>query len=115
VALIVAVLALLVSWVPVLGIVATFIALVLAIISWVVSKKSRRPVGMGVAATVISILGLVIGMVFTVWFFAAIIDDVREAERICRPISSNQAEFDRCVEDRAGDNFLERFGIEPSP
>lgn len=115
IALIAAILALLVSWVPILGIIATFIALVLAIISWVVSKKSGRPVGMGVAATVISILGLVIGMVFTVWFFAAIIDDVREAERYCNTVTSNQVEFERCVEDRSGDNFLERFGIEPSP
>ena len=115
VALIVSLLALLASWIPIIGIFGTFLALVLGIIAWVVSSKGGRPVGMAIAATVISVVGLVISVVLTVWFFAAIIDDVREAEDFCNGITETQAEFDRCVEDRMGDNFLDRFGIEATP
>jgi hypothetical protein len=111
----VAIVAFLLFWFPVIGAGATFIALILGIIAWVVAGKSHRPTGLAIAATVISALGLVISLVITIWFFHALINDVRDAERYCDPITNTQAAYDDCVNTRAGDSFLNRFGIEPSP
>ena len=114
-ALVVAILAVLICWIPLLGVGATFVALILAIVAWVVSAKGRRPVALAVIATVLSVLGLILGLVITIVFFAAIVEDTNDARRYCEPRTSTQAEFDQCVSEHAGSNFLDRFGIEATP
>jgi len=109
VALVVAIVALLISWFPFIGAVAGFIALVLGVIAWVVAKKSGRPAGLAIAGTIISVIALVIGLVVSVAFIA-LIDKAQEEEAYCNSVSTTQQEFDDCMADRVGS----WFGIEPS-
>ena len=115
VALVVAILAACIFWIPVIGVGANLISLVLGIIAWAVAQRRRRPIALGVAATIIGVVGVIISLAVTIWFFRAIVDDVRDAERYCQQVSNTQAQYDSCVEDRASNNFLDRFGIEPTP
>lgn len=110
VALIVAVIALVISWVPFLGAIAALIALGLGIGAWVSSKKRGRPAGLGVAATVISILALVIGVVISIGFLV-LIDEAQKADRYCNSVSTTQAEYDTCIEDRV----TSWFGVDTTP
>jgi hypothetical protein len=110
VALVVAIIALLICWLPVIGVGAGLIALVLSIIAWVVSKNANRPVGMAIGATVVSALALVAGVIITAlvfWVFDEFGDDIRD----CSDPSLTQQQQEDCLEQRLND----RFGIEPTP
>jgi hypothetical protein len=110
VALVVAILALLICWIPVIGVGAGLVGLVLAVIAWIVSKNADRPVGMAIGATVVSALALVAGIIITAlvfWVFDEFGDDIRD----CSDPSLSQQEQEDCLEERLND----RFGIEPSP
>ncbi len=110
IALIVAVIALLISWVPFLGAIAALIALGLGIGAWVSAKKGGRPAGLAIAATVISILAFLIGVVITIGFLI-LIDQAQEADRYCNSVSTTQAEYDACIEDRV----TSWFGVDTTP
>lgn len=104
VALIAAIIALLISWVPFIGGVAALVALGLGIGAWVSSKKSGRPAGLAVTGTIISIVALLIGIVITIGFLV-LVDRAQEADRFCDSVSTTQAEYDRCMEDRVSSWF----------
>jgi len=90
--------------VPFLGAVAALVALGLGIGAWVTAKKSGRPVGLAVTGTVVSIVALLIGIVISVGFLI-LIDRAQEADRYCNSVSSTQAEYDQCMEDRVSSWF----------
>ncbi|MGB2840402.1 MAG: hypothetical protein WBC76_11290 [Actinomycetes bacterium] len=110
IALIVAVIALLISWVPFLGALTALIALGLGIGAWVSTKKGGRPAGLAIAATVISILAFLIGVVVSIGFLI-LIDQAQEADRYCNSVSTTQAEYDACIEDRV----TSWFGVDTTP
>ena len=109
-AAIVAVIALLISWVPFLGALTALIALGLGIGAWVSTKKGGRPAGLAIAATVISILAFLIGVVVSIGFLI-LIDQAQEADRYCNSVSTTQAEYDACIEDRV----TSWFGVDTTP
>ncbi|HEX5017405.1 MAG TPA: hypothetical protein VFX15_07455 [Actinomycetes bacterium] len=109
-ALIVAILALVLCWIPFVGAIGALVALVLSIAAWMTSKSAGRPVGLAVAATIVSALAAVAGVLLTIlilWVFDEFGDDVRE----CQNQSVTQEQLDRCLEDRVND----RFGIDSTP
>jgi hypothetical protein len=110
VALVIAIVALVICWVPFIGGGAALIALVLGIVAWVSAKKASRPAGLAIAATVISILSLLIGVVISIAFIVLAAKGA-DANDYCNRVSNTQAEFDQCFEDQVGS----WFGVEPTP
>jgi hypothetical protein len=99
VALVIAIVALIFCWFPFIGGGAALIALILGIAAWVSAKGAGRPTGLAIAATMISILALIIGVVISIAVIA-LIDEAQKADKYCNSVSANQAEYDQCMEDR---------------
>ncbi|MEO8106425.1 MAG: hypothetical protein ABI720_03825 [Actinomycetes bacterium] len=110
IALVASILALLISWIPFVGAIAALVTLGLGIGAWVAAKKSGRPLGLGVAATIVSVLALIVGIVFTAGFLF-LIDEVQKAEQYCRSVTATDGAFDRCMNDRVS-NW---FGVDTTP
>lgn len=109
-ALIVAIIALVICWIPFVGAFVALVALVLGIAAWLTSKSSGRPVGLAVAATAVGALALLAGIVLTillVWVLNEFGDDIRDCSN---PTLTDQQQQE-CLEDRIND----RFGIESTP
>jgi len=109
-ALVIAIIALVICWIPFVGAFIALGALVLSVVAWVTSKSAGRPIGLAVAATVVSALAFVAGVLITilvVWAWDEFGDDIRD----CSDATLTQQEQEQCLEDRIND----RFGIEPSP
>ncbi len=109
-AIIVALIALVTCWVPFAGAFIALIALGLSIPAWVTSKSSGRPVGVAIAATVISVLAFLAGVLITIlviWVWDEFGNDIRD----CTNSNMTQQQQDQCLQDRIND----RFGIDPTP
>ncbi len=104
VALVIAIIALIICWVPFLGGGAALIALILGIVGWVSSKKAGRPAGLAIAATIISVLALIVGIVVSIAFIV-LAAKAADADQYCNQVSSTQAEYDKCIEDEVGSWF----------
>ena len=81
-------------WIPILGIVLTLAGLILGIVAWAAAGKSNRPKGMGIAATIMSALGLLVAIAATVFVFW-IYDKVQP----CIDADLSQAQEEQCIED----------------
>ena len=91
--------ALVLFWVPFLGILLALVGLVLGIITWSTAGKKRLSKGMPVAATIVSVLALLGGVTVTalvVW----LADDVVA----CSDSSLTPDQQQRCLENRLGVN-----------
>jgi len=102
--------ALVICWIPILGILAGLAGLVLGIIAWVTLKPTGRPIGLAIAGTIIAGLALLAGILVTIlifWVFDEFGDDIRD----CSSSTLTQQQRDQCIEDRIND----RFGIDESP
>jgi len=109
-ALVIAIIALVICWIPFVGAFIALAALVLSIAAWLNSRSTGRPVGLSVAATVVSALAFVAGILITVlivWAWDEFGDDIRD----CSDESLTQQQQEQCLEDRIND----RFGIDPTP
>jgi hypothetical protein len=106
-ALVVAIIALVFCWIPFLGAVVALIALVLSIVAWMTSKSSGRPVGMSIAATIVSAIAALGGVILTIlimWFWGEFGDDIRD----CSSQTLTEQQQQQCIEDRVND----RLGID---
>jgi hypothetical protein len=104
-ALVFAIVAGVLFWIPVLGILLALTGLVLGIVAWMKAGKQNRPKGMAIAATIVSILALLGSILVTalVIFFGDIVVD-------CADPDLTQQEQEDCIEDRVND----RFGVDSS-
>lgn len=109
IALVISIVALLICWVPFLGGGAALIALVLGIVAWVSAKKSGRPAGLGITATIISVLALIVGLVVSIAFLV-LVSKSTDADKVCQRSSTTQAQYDQCMQDEVGS----WFGIDPN-
>ena len=99
-ALIIAIISLVICWIPFVGAIAALVALVLGIAAWTTSKSSGRPVGLAVAATIVSALAAVAGVILTIAILW-LIDKVED----CTDPNFTDAQREQCVEDRLNDSF----------
>ncbi len=104
VALVISIVALIICWIPFLGGGAALIALILGIAGWVSAKKAGRPAGLAIAATVISVLSLIVAIVISIAFIV-LAAKAADADEYCTRVSTNQAEYDQCIEDEVGSWF----------
>ncbi|MCZ3387460.1 MAG: CD20-like domain-containing protein [Actinomycetia bacterium] len=104
VALVVAIIALIICWFPFVGGAAALIALILGVIAWVSAKKSGRPAGLAIAATIVSALALLVGIVISIAFLA-LIGRTQDADEYCKRVSTTQATYDQCMSDQVSDWF----------
>ena len=104
VALVIAIVALFICWFPFVGGGAALIALVLGIVAWVSAKKAGRPAGLAIAATIVSALALLVGVVISIAFIV-LIGKTQEADDYCRPVSDTQTAYDQCMSDQVSDWF----------
>jgi hypothetical protein len=103
VALVIAIVALIICWIPFLGAGAALIALVLGIVAWVSAKKASRPAGLAIAATLIAGFALLVGVVLSIAVVAFLgdkIDSYDEADRYCRDTTATQADYDICMQEK---------------
>lgn len=102
-ALIFAITAGILFWIPILGIVIALVGLVLGIVAWTTAGKNNRPKGMSIAATIVSILALLGGCVVTalVFYFGDIVLN-------CSDPSLTPEEQQQCIQDRVND----RLGVQ---
>jgi hypothetical protein len=99
-ALVFAVAAGLLFWLPFLGVILALVGLVLGIIAWATAGKNGRPKGLAIAATIVSTLALLAGVAvtaFVMFFGDAIID--------CSDPDLTPDEQTQCIEDRVNDQF----------
>jgi hypothetical protein len=92
--LVISIVALVFCWIPFLGIVLAIAGLILGIVAWAGAGKKNRPKGMGVAATIVSIvalLGAIAVTVLVIWVW----DRVEH----CADPNLTQQQQDQCVED----------------
>jgi hypothetical protein len=68
------------------------------------ATKAGRPAGLAIAATIIGILSLIIGIIISI-AFVALINEADKADAYCNSVSTNQAEYDQCMEDRVSSWF----------
>ena len=87
-------------WIPILGILIALVGLVLGVVSWANAGKANRPKGMPVAATIVSILALLGGIVVTalVFYFGDIVLN-------CSDSSLTSEEQNQCVQDQINDRL----------
>ena len=98
-ALVISIVALVFCWIPFLGIVLAIVGLILGIVAWAGAGKKNRPKGMGIAATIVSIMALlgaiaVTALVFWVW------DKVDQ----CADPNLTQQQQEQCVDDAFTNN-----------
>jgi Na+/H+-dicarboxylate symporter len=105
----VAIVALIICWIPFLGGGIALIALILGIVAWVSAKKASRPAGLAIAATIISVLAIIVGIVVSVAFLVLVAKSA-DADEACQRSSSTQAEYDQCMQDEVGS----WFGVDPN-
>lgn len=115
-ALVVAVVAALTFWVPVLGLVLGVVGIVLAVVAL---RRVRKGVannrGVGLAALIVSILAAVAGLVVTalaawvLWFAA----DNSQDLQACLDSATTQTQIDACSQ-QFGDDLLGELGVQTS-
>jgi len=115
-ALVVAVVAALTFWVPVLGLVLGLVGLVLALVAL---RRVRRGVannrGVALAALIVSILAAIAGLVVTaltawvLWFAADNSGDLQA----CLDTATTQTQIDACSQ-QFGDDLLDQLGVQTS-
>ena len=93
-ALVIAIVALVFCWIPFLGIVLALAGLILGIVAWAGAGNKNRPKGMGVAATVVSIVALLGAIAVT-----ALVIWVWDKVESCADPNLTQQQQERCVED----------------
>ena len=93
-ALVIAIVALVFCWIPFLGIVLALAGLILGIVAWAGAGSKNRPKGMGVAATVVSIVALLGAIAVT-----ALVIWVWDKVESCADPNLTQQQQERCVED----------------
>ena len=98
-ALVLAIVAVALCWVPFLGVVAAVVGLTLGVVAWVRAPSGRA--GMAVAATIVAGVALVLAIILTVLLTHVIREVVH-----CADPSLSQAQQEKCVNDI--------FGITPS-
>ena len=109
-ALIVSIIIVLLCWIPFVGPILALLALVLSIVAWMTSKSSGRPVGMAIAATIVSALALLAGIILTIvliWVINVFGDDIRD----CNNDMLTDQQKQTCLENRIND----RLGIDQTP
>jgi predicted PurR-regulated permease PerM len=109
-ALIIAIITVVLCWIPFVGPVIALVALVLGIVAWMTSKSAGRPLGIAIAATIVSALALLAGIILTillVWVFNQFGDDIRE----CNNANLTDQQKQTCLENRINDHF----GIDQTP
>lgn len=104
VAIVFAIIALVISWIPFIGGGAAVIALILGIIGWTSAKRNGRSAGLAVAATIIAAISLLIAIVVSI-LFILLINKAQEADQHCTTVSSTQRAYDQCMNDRVSDWF----------
>jgi len=93
-ALVISIVALVFCWIPFLGVVLAIAGLILGIVAWAGAGKKNRPKGMGIAATIISILALLAAIAVT-----ALVIWVWDRVDQCVDPDFTQQQQDQCVED----------------
>ncbi|MFL6070920.1 MAG: CD20-like domain-containing protein [Actinomycetes bacterium] len=109
-ALIFAIITVFLCWIPFVGAILALLALVLSIVAWMTSKSAGRPVGMAVAATIVSALALLAGIILTIlliWIINVFGDDVRD----CNNSTLTDQQQQTCLENRINN----RLGIDQTP
>ncbi|HVQ89088.1 MAG TPA: hypothetical protein VMT88_13010 [Actinomycetes bacterium] len=102
-ALVFSIIAALTSWIPFVSILALLLALaalVMGIIAWSKAGKSHRPKGMAIAATIVSILALLVSAAMTTLVFW--LGDVFVN---CTDPNLTQNQQERCIENGVNDKF----------
>lgn len=102
VALVFAVISLLICLIPVVGALGALVALGLGIGAWLNSRSQHRPQGLAIAATVISGLAFIVGVVWSIVAIAFVgdkIDSFDEADRYCQQNTTTQEDYDICMQE----------------
>ena len=99
-ALVVGVIALLICWVPVIGVLVGLAALGLGIGGWVRGRRTGGGIGLAVAGTVLGALAVVLGILATVLLFS-LLGTLADCDR---PGFTDE-QVSQCIEDKLTDRF----------
>lgn len=99
-ALVVGVIALLICWVPVIGVLAGLTAAGLGIGGWVRGRRTGGGVGLAVAGTVLGALAVVLGILATLLLFS-LLGTLAD----CDQPGFTDDQVSQCIEDKLADRF----------